>query len=56
LRAQAAFDPQQRLVARPVFGSGPVRPEMLQVMDPVRRDELTHEDDDERARQFMAGR
>jgi hypothetical protein len=29
---------------------------MLQVMDPVRRDELTNKDDDERARQFMAGR
>ena len=56
LRAQSAFDPQQRLVARPVFGSGPVRPEMLQAMDPVRRDDLIYEDDDERARQFMAGR
>ena len=27
LRAQAAFDPQQRLVASPVFGPGQVRPE-----------------------------
>jgi hypothetical protein len=56
LNARGAADPQLRFLARPVFGTGPAGPAMLQLMDPVRRDELLHEDDDERARQLMAGR
>ena len=56
LNDRGAVDAKQRFLARPVFGAGPVGPAMLQLMDPARRDELMHENDDERARQFMAGR
>jgi hypothetical protein len=50
------MDPQQRLHARPVFGVGPATDALKQGLSAGPLDTLMHEDDDERAQQFMAGR
>jgi hypothetical protein len=50
------MDPQQRLLARPVFGEGPATDVLKQGLSAGPLDTLMHEDDDERAQQFMAGR
>lgn len=56
LNAREAIDPQQRFLARPLFGSGAPSDMPLHQLSNAQLHALAYKDEDERARQFMEGR